>query len=244
MKRFFAFCALLSVLLCTALPVSAEVEQDTELHRVIGGLYTLAAAVNINGGVNPGMAVLRRYFGNDIPSDWLSASKIMREGGAIWAGVPVGKYSSARQYLRANSKELAIMDSPGGYAWLGGDYAWLKAAEISGNTIRPVKIIAAMGAGSDSDAVFFSTQSQSNWWQASPSFGTNSAKTVIEMFGVKNAPELHRPGGVSKSTLYDEVKPSSVGVPGKMHVGQKKSSFDMSIEMGDVIFNPIPNTRR
>ncbi len=243
MKRFCAFCVVWAVLLCMVFPVYAEVEQDTELHRVIGGLYSLAAAVNLNGGVNPGTASLRRYFGSDVPSDWLSASKVVREGGAVWVGVPVGKYSSARQYLRNNSKELAVFDSPGGYAWLGGDYAWMKAADISGNSIRPVKILASMGSGSDSDAVFFSTQGRPEWWQASPSFGANSAKMVIDMFGVKNAPELHRPGGVSRSSIYDEVRPSSVGMPGKMHVGHRKSSFDMSIEMGDVIFNPIPNTR-
>ena len=239
MKKFLAAA---TAVLFMAFPVCAEVEQDMELHRVIGGLYTLAAAVNLYGVVNPGPAALSRYFGGNASAEWHSTSRIEPQNGAIWVGVPVGKYSTARQYLRSRSKELAILDSPGGYAWLGGEYAWLKAADVSGNSIKPVKLFAAMGSGSDSSAVFL-TQNQDQWWKAEPEFMSNSVKLVMDKFGVKNAPELHSPKGASRSSIYDEVRPSSVGVPDKMHVGQKKSSFDFGIEMGDVIFNPIPSTK-
>ena len=239
MKKFLAA---LAVVLCVAFPALAEVEQDIELHRVIGGLYALAAAVNIHGGVNPGTSALSKYFGDNAAAEWHSTSKILRQDGAIWVGVPVGKYSSARQYLRSHSKDLAILDAPGSYAWLGGEYAWLKAADISGNSIKPIKLFAAMGSGSDSSAVFL-TQDQEQWWKAIPEFGPNSAKMVMEKLGVKYTPELHSPAGTSRNSIYNDVKPSSVGVPGKMHVGQKKSSFDFGIEMGEVIFNPIPNVR-
>lgn len=237
MKKFFA---VLTVSLCLVCPVSAQVQKDTELHRVIGGLYSLVSAVNMNGSINPGTAQLRRYFVN-VPSDW--KINITRANNAVWAGVYVGKYSSARHYLRSHARELGIMDSPGGYAWLGGEYAWLKAGDISGDTLKPVKLRASRGAGSDSGVIFFSAPDQEDWWQGNPDFGENTAKSIIDMYGVKDAPELHKPEGVSTS-VYESVKPSSVGLPGKMRISNPKSSFDMSIEMGDVLFNPIPNTRR
>lgn len=240
MKKFFA---VILILLCMSFSVSAdEVEQDTELHRVIGGLYTLAAAVNLNRSVNPSITQISRYF-SSVPDEWQITTGLTREKNALWVGVPVGKYSTARHFLRSHSKELGILDSPGGYAWLGGDYAWLKAADISGNTLKPIELHASRGAGIDSGIIFFSVPEMPQWWQADPSFGPNSAKMITDTFGIKNAPELHKPEGVSKN-VYDTMKHSSVRVPEKMHVGTQKSSFDMSIEMGDVIFNPIPNTRR
>lgn len=240
MKSFFAAVIVVLCISCSAL---AEVEQDTELHRVIGGLYSLAAAVNMNGNTNPHINQLRKYFGNDTPTDWQVTSRVSRAQNAIWVGVPVGRYSSARRFLRSHSQELAILDSPGGYAWLGGDYAWIKAADITGDTLRSVRLLAARGSGEDSEVVFLSTPGQAQWWQASPGFGVNSAKKVAETFGVKDAPELHRPGGVT-TNIYDTVKPAEVKTPDKVHYGTRKSSFDMSIEMGDVLFRPIPNIRR
>ena len=45
-------------------------------------------------------------------------------------------------------------------------------------------------------------------------------------------------------SIFEDVKPSPVRrKPDKMHVGKARSD-DMSISVGDVIFNPIPNTRR
>ena len=45
-------------------------------------------------------------------------------------------------------------------------------------------------------------------------------------------------------SIFEDVKPSPVRrKPDKMHVGNSRSD-DVSIAVGDVIFNPIPNTRR
>ncbi|MBQ7219358.1 MAG: hypothetical protein IJS28_00065 [Synergistaceae bacterium] len=220
--------------MCSSACAHADVEQDIEIHRIIGGLYSLVCAVNLNDNANPHINQLRHYFVN-IPDNWQNQVQLSRVKNAVWAGVSVGKYSSARKFLRKNAQALGIMDSPEGYAWLGGDYAWLK---VSGLTLR-----AARGSGQDSGLVFLSADG-SSWWMCQPVFTEAAAGEIMRGLGVKNAPELHRPAGVHDNG-YDDVKPAPPQKPQEMHIGTKKSSFDMDIELGkDVIFSPIPNRRR
>ncbi|MBQ4469727.1 MAG: hypothetical protein II917_06270 [Synergistaceae bacterium] len=56
--------------------------------------------------------------------------------------------------------------------------------------------------------------------------------------GVKRDPSQSQ-----RISIYDSVKPSPVQrKPERMHVGRSTSN-DMSIAVGDVMINPIPNTR-
>ena len=231
MRKVFVSAAV-CLLLMTA-SASASVEQDTELHRVLGGLYSLSCAVSLSGESQPGVNQLRRYF-SDVPNDWYSTVQVAREKGTLWVGVSVGKYSTARKFLREHAAELGIYESPEGYEWLGGDFAWIKVSSLK----------AARGTGADSGTVFLSADGDS-WWMASPSFTVQAAKNIISKFGVKRAPELHRPSGL-RDNLYESVKPADVQKPKDMHVGRKRSGFDsFDIEVGkDVIFNPVPNRRR
>ena len=207
--------------------IHAEVMPDPETHRVIGGLYSLACAVKLNAKPHSDISQLRQFFVN-VPED----AQLRTEGGSLWVGVKVGELSTARHFLRTKAAELGIMESPGGYAWMSGEYAWLKADSVS--------LTAANGSGQDSGAVFLSTQGQDTWWLAHPDFTKQAARQVIAKFGVKDAPELHRPSG-EKQSIYESVKPSSVRVPDKMHVGTR-SKNSMDVELGtDVIFSPIPN---
>ncbi len=235
MYKFLA--CVMAVCLCVS-SACAEVEQDTELHRVIGGIYSLASAVNISGSTSPSAHQLRKFF-EDVPANWQEVVKVERVKNAVWVGVLVGKYSSARQFLRSNSKALGIMNKPGGSAWFGGEYAWLKAADIVNGRLVPVKIFAAAG---EDDNIFFSNEAKNFWWEANPDFTEKYEASLLEKFGTEQA-GLRMPSAGARQSIYDVVKPSSVGAPGKMHVGTRKSSFDMSIPIGDVMFNPIPNTR-
>ena len=222
----------------------AGVDPDTEIHDVIGGLYSLACTVALNGETQPHINQLRKYFA-DVPNDWYSTVQLSSENNAVWAGVAVGKFSSARKFLREHSAELGILDSPGGYAWLGGAYAWVKAADIVNGKLKPSGVIAARGKGRDSGLVFLSTKGQDSWWMGSPSFTPQAAREVLSKWGVKNAPELHRPSGVHGVSVYESVKPSDVRKPGDMHVGRRKDSFDVRMDLGkDVIFDPFPNRVR
>lgn len=215
----------------------AEIEPDIELHKIIGGLYSLASAVELNENPNPHINQLRKYFA-DIPREWQANSQVQRVKNSVWVGVAVGKFSSARNYLRSHASELGITERPEGYEWISGDYAWLKAADIINNEIIPVNYIAAEGDGS----IFFKVSGQNLWWQATPKLSAEASHEILNRYGV-NQPDLHAPEG-TRVSIYDSVRPASVGAPEKMHVGRKKSSFDVELEIGDIIFDPIPNRPR
>ncbi|MBQ7154237.1 MAG: hypothetical protein IJR85_01640 [Synergistaceae bacterium] len=230
------FVSALLIVLAFTLSAIAEVEPNAEIHRVIGGLYSLVCAVNLNGNTNPHINQLRQFF-TGIPDDWHNEAQLTRSGGEIWAGVSVGKYSTARHYLRDNSAELGIAEEPEGYSWLGGGYAWLKAS-----VIKDIK--AARGTGKDSGTIFLSTDGV-NWWQAFPDFTREAAAEIMKRWGARRVPELHKPSGEKSESLYESVKPSDVQKPKNMHVGRRKSSFDMEIGLGrDVFIDPVPNRRR
>ena len=227
------FVSVIIAVLFTAGTAPAAVEQDTEIHNVIGGLYALAGAAKLNGN-HSSINQLARYFA-DVPDGWLERVQLSRVNNSLWAGISVGKYSTARRYLRNNAQKLGIYESPEGYSWLGGDFAWINVSHLA--------LKAANGSGQDSGLVFLSSDGES-WWAAMPSFSRRAESEILKMFGVKNAPELHRPAGVRES-LYESVKPSGVKKPEDMHVGRKRTSLDMEVELGkDLIFDPIPNRHR
>ena len=234
MKKIFAVLVLIVCSFsCTAF---ADVEPDIELHKVIGGLYSLSAAVELNNKTNPNINQLKNYFENPTQV-WLNSVKISKTKNSIWVGIALDKTSSARHYLRSNAPELEITNEPEGYAWIGGDFAWLKAADIVKNKLKPIKIFASEGDGT----IFFSTENQETWWQANPDFNSRAVREILRKHGTSSYIELERPTQNSRTSIYDDVKPNKViKVPDKIHVGSRKNSFDMSVEVGDVIFNPIP----
>lgn len=219
---------------CIASIAFTDVVQDSEVHKVIGGLYSLAASVSINGSNTSHINQLRQYF-TGLPDDWHNQVQLSRVHNSMWAGIAVDKYSSARRFLRSHAQELGITEAPEGYTWLGGDFAWLN---LSG-----LRLKAAKGSGKDSGVIFLSADGNS-WFMSPYDFTKEALREIMRRFGVKKAPELHRPSAVRQS-IYESVKPSDVRRPENMHVGRKRSSFDMEIEMGkDVIFDPIPNRPR
>ena len=215
-------------------------ESEAENHKIIGGLYSLAAAVELNEKTNPDINSLVRFF-ERIPPGWQNEIKIENNKKSIWVGISVAG-SSARRYLRSNAKRLGILENPGGSAWLGSEFAWLKAADIVKKKIKPVEFSAAESDG----IIFFGSDESDSFFAAWPNFTASSIKKILAAHGTENHPELKAPKVQENQrvSIYDEVRPSSVRVPDKMHVGTKKSSFDMSMEVGDVIFNPIPNVHR
>ena len=231
--KFFA--VILVILIFSPAAFSSEsVNQDKDIHAVVGGLYSLSAAVGLNNSTNPEINILRRYF-MGAPEN----AKVERVNNSIWVGVPVGKFSNARHFLRSNAPALGITDSPEGYSWMGGDFAWLKAAEISGKKINILPLKASRGAGTDSGIIFLTTHGQDSWWQTNPPFTKQAINAILTKWEAKDAPALYAPAGAATS-IYESVKPAPVAKPGKMHVGGK-SSNDMSIEVGDVMFSPIPH---
>ena len=232
-KVFVVAVMLLCLCLCSfAAPV---VEPYRDIHEVIGGLYALASVVDASGNIG----TLSKNFVDKLPDGF----EVKRVNNAVWVGVPVKKLSGVRGYLRSNSKSLKITDSPEGHSWMSGDSAWLMAGKIVNGKLNAIELLAARSQ--DSGAIFFSTQGQDSWWLAFPELNRHASELVLRKFGVSNAPELHEPSesGSERVSIYDSVRPSPVRRPGKIHVGGRRSD-DVSIEMGDVIFNPIPGSRR
>ena len=162
------FVSVIIAVLCLTGNVHAAVEQDVELHRVLGGLYSLVCAVNINDNSSPHINQLRQYFAK-VPDNWHSQVQLSRVKNSVWAGIYVGKYSSARRFLRANAQSMGITEAPEGYAWLGGDYVWLN---VSG-----VRLKAAKGSGRDSSLLFLSADGES-WWMSQPVFTEEATREI------------------------------------------------------------------
>ena len=217
----------------------ADVNPDAEIHKVMGGLYSLVSAIAVNSEAAPDIRALRKCF-TDAPNGWLDTIRVERVGNDLWAGVTVGKYSSARKFLRSQAPELGITDTPAGSAWMGGDFAWIKAGSISSGKLTPSPLRAAQAEGT----MFFSTEAQEDWWMSYPPLSKKSAQEVMKLWGVK-VTGLHKPQGSEKRiSIYDEVRPSEVRKPDDMHTNRKREfgeSYD--IDMGDVIFKPVPSTR-
>ena len=233
MKKFFA--VLIFVLYSGS--AFAVVESDVEIHKVVGGLYSLSAAIELNAKTNPTTAQLQKYFEN-LPQNWFELVKISKTKKSIWVGIAVEKNSTARKYLRSNSERLKITSEPDGYAWLGEDFAWLKAADIVKGKLKPIFFGAAEGDGT----IFFRADDFDAWWEATPKFNSEASKEILKKHEVDDAPILNRPSGSSRVSIYDSVKPNTViKVPDEIHMGHKGNSFDVSV--GDVIFNPIPTRR-
>lgn len=248
MRKIFLLILSLALIFSCSAYAGPVVENDTELHRIIGGLYTLASAVELNANPKPDINSLVRFF-ERIPPGWQKEVEIKtdKDKKAIWVGISAGKDAEARNYLRSHSKELKIFEKPEGDIWLGGNFAWIKAAEIAKKKIKPVDFSAAQSDG----RIFFNVPGTDTWWTARPAFTSRAVKDTLESHGIENAPELHAPqadeareNSSAMTSIYDEVRPSSVRVPDEMRMSRKKNSFDMSVEVGDVIFNPIPNVRR
>ena len=241
--RAFVLSALLAALARPGLS-APRVEPDPEAHRVIGGLYALAAAANLQGGAAvPSPSHLRRYFA-ETSADWLSAVQVAEAGGAWWVGVPVGRYSTARRFLRAHAPELGVLDGPGGRPWMGGEVAWMRAADVTGQgkkaAAKALPLQAALGSGEDAEVLFLGAPDADLWWQATPALTPIAREAALKRWGTK-ASGLHAPRG--EGAAAEEFRASPVGLPQDIHLGRDSDDIDFSVEMGDMIFNPIPRMK-
>ena len=98
MKKFLVM-LLFVTFFCSSVSYG-EVENDVEIHNVIGGLYSLAEAVELNRKINPDVNQLRNFFDN--PSkEWQNNVKLSVTKKSIWVGISIPKQSTARKFLRS-----------------------------------------------------------------------------------------------------------------------------------------------
>ncbi len=240
MRKVFCVFCLIFILASSSF---ADVNPDPEVHRIIGGLYSLVASACLNDNINPHINNMFSFF-KDIPENWQNNAKVVRVNSSIWVGLDVDQYSTARPFLRENAEALNITESPEGYAWIGGDEAWMKAGNIYDGKIHPIAIKAAKGSGNDSNVIFLSTKEQDSWWMMNPTPKTDTAREILSLWGVNQAPELHKPEG-NRVSIYESVKPSDViKKPAGIHIATRRNKLDMSMNIGDVVFTPVPQLRR
>lgn len=222
-----AVCAL------TAGCASAAVEQNTDAHEVIGGLLSAASLANVFEAEHkaaPDSAQQLAAYGIGALADTV---QIKKNGGSLWVGVPVGRTSRARGFIRTHAPEMGLFDAPDGGEWMSGEFVWFRASK-KGDAPRSV-MSAAHGAGSDAGMLFISAAGSGYWWLAPSSLSGEARRKIMELFGTDDAPALRAP---SAENAGSEFRSAPMDLPPDMHVGSGGS--DDGIEMGDVIFNPIP----
>lgn len=212
---------------------SAAVEQNIDAHEVIGGLLTVASLTNVYEAEHKSAPNSAKQLGAYGLGTLAESAQIRAAGGAVWVGIPVGKTSRARGFIRTHAPEIGLFDAPDGGEWMSGDLVWFRASK-KGAAPRSV-ISAAHGAGDEAGIVFLSAAGSGYWWLAVSSLNDNARRKITELFGTDDAPMLRAPRSVSEG---DEFRSAPIELPPDIHVGS--GSGDEGIEMGDVIFNPIP----
>lgn len=225
---------------------AATVEPDVETHRVLGTLCALSAAANLygtEGGTLSAPAQLERYFQREsLPEGWPDSVRVEARSDSWWVGVPVGIASTARKFLRAHAPELRIFAEPGGPSWMGSPFVWLEALRFgAGKKPEPFGVGIAEGRDGDRAALFFNTPGTEWYWWSPLTFTASARASLLKRWGREaGVPELTVPreGDVEKESF----RASPVGLPEEFGVSSDREP-GTSVEMGDVLFNPIPRPR-
>ena len=223
---------------------AVTVEPDVEVHRVVGALYALSVAMNLyyaESEAIPSPEQLGRYFRRDtLPAGWPESVHIASFDGAWWVGVAVDPYSPARKFLRANAPELSILDAPGGAPWMGASFAWMKASGAGKGSASPAAEVTE-GSGEDRNELFFRTPGTDRYWWSPLRFSASVRDSVLKRWG-------HAAEGAAlavpqeRAAAKEEFRASPVGLPEEFGVSSDREPGS-SVELGDVIFNPIPRPR-
>lgn len=241
-----SFLILLGVSSLSVPALAAAAEPDVETHRLLGTLYALAAAANLyeaEGGALSAPAQLERYFQRDgLPPDWPESVRTEVRSGAWWVGVSVGNYSTARKFLRANAPALGVFDAPEGSPWMGASFVWLEAVRFgAGRKAEPFGVKIAEGHGEAKDALFFNAPGTEEYWWSPLRFTAPARTLALKRWGrTVDVPELTIPRAQDEEK--ESFRASPVGLPEEFGVSADQE-LGPSVEMGDVIFNPIPRTR-
>ncbi len=222
---------------------AVTVEPDVEVHRVVGALYALSVAMNLyyaESEAIPSPEQLGRYFRRDtLPSGWPESVHIASFEGAWWVGVAVD-HSPARKFLRANAPELSILDAPGGAPWMGASFAWMKASGAGKGSASPAAEVTE-GSGEDRNELFFRTPGTDRYWWGPLRFSDSARASVLGRWG-RAAEGFALTVPRERAAVKEEFRATPVGLPEEFGVSSDQEPGS-SVEMGDVIFNPIPRPR-
>lgn len=240
---FLLFLVTLAPCAPSAPACAVTVEPDVEVHRVVGALYALSAAMNLyhaEPGAIPSPEQLGRFFQRDtLPSGWPGSVRVASYEGAWWVGVAVDPYSPARKFLRANAPELNVLDAPGGAPWMGASFAWMEALRLGASGAPAAE--AAEGSGEDRNELFFRTPGTDRYWWSPLRFSDSARASVLKRWGrAVDGSTLTVPQ--ERAAAKEEFRAAPVGLPEEFGVSSDQEPGS-SLEVGDVIFNPVPRPR-
>ena len=227
------------------------IEADHDLQLVVGDLFTLSIAMRLyyedtHKTQCPKLEDLAPYFKQPLPKDWTENYRTAEADGKWWAGRKVPEFSSARKFIRANADWLEIYDMESQSAWMGGSFAWMEAVSFEPG-VRPPKlretrtIHVVQGQGKSNQHLFFNADGTCYYWWSPLLYTTNTHATALKKFASQQEGIFVIPSAPSQQA--ERITASPVSPPPDFNLGREEEEGSPNIEMGDVIFNPIPRPR-
>jgi hypothetical protein len=238
--------AALGVLLFCGSAGAVVIEPDPDIQLVMGDLSALAVAMRLHhegarGAGCPSVEQLTAYLESPLPApneDFRTAEA----DDAWWVGRRVPDYSRARSFLRSNAETLGLYDRESRGFWMGEAFVWMKGMvfERAGGAAAP-NIRVARGEGKDARYLFFSSPGTDRYWWSRLTYTPAAQKAALEKFGAKERGPFVIPP--APPLAKEEISASPVYVPPEFSVGPDSDDLSAPLEMGDVLFNPIPRMR-
>lgn len=250
--RYFISRNLLLLLFCSIFfcaenraQANPVVETEPDLQLVLGDLTTLAVAVRHHtesmpkSGL-PALEQLERYFENkSLTQDWPKAYQLAEHDGDWWVGRNVTEFSRSRKFMRTYAKALGLFETPGGSPWFSGGKVWIKIRSAATKTLPSTwaKLTVVPGQADNAQHLFINIEGTDYYWWSNLLFTPSAREAILKMYRSTHQKEgLRIP---NPSTAQSEsIKASPVGLPEEFTVS--KDEEIQQIEMGGVIFNPIP----
>jgi hypothetical protein len=241
--------ALGALLLCgVAVPAEAVViEADPDIQLVMGDLSALAVAMRLHregtrGTACPSVEQLAAYLEAPLYASPNEEFRTADADGAWWVGRRVPEYSRARAFLRANAELLGLYDRESTSFWMGGAFVWMRGITFEHEgSATAADIRVAPGDGKDVQYLFFSSPGTNRYWWSRLIYTPAARKAALEKSGTKESGPFVVPP--APPSAKEKLSASPVFVPPEFSVGPESDDLSAPLEMGDVIFNPIPRPR-
>jgi hypothetical protein len=216
------------------------VEAEPDLQRVMGDLYALSTAMRLyhddtQSAQCPSLDQLELYFQKPLPDSWPGEYQIAVIDGGWWVGRHVPEFSGARKFLRSNAPALVLYDRESGSAWLGQSFVWIEALSFPKAT--PLQV----AQGEEKERLFFNSPGTDYYWWSDLLFTSHARTEALVKYGAAAGALAIPPVPAHEREIFTA---SPVSPPPDFTVRNEEDEDSLKpIEMGDVLFTPIPRPR-